>query len=85
MGMKERANHLLLAGAHALAHERGTSPADIPLHEAEQRGRMIGAASDLLEACEDLLEFATDAKCVVSVKWTLARDRARAAIAKATA
>lgn len=49
----------------------------------QANARLIAAAPELLEACKVLADLCTDAKCVQSVKWTSARDQARAAIQKA--
>lgn len=51
--------------------------------EINANARLIAAAPELLEACKVLADLCTDAKCVQSVKWTSARDQARAAIQKA--
>lgn len=51
--------------------------------QVRANARLIAAAPELLEACKVLADLCTDAKCVQSVKWTSARDQARAAIQKA--
>lgn len=43
----------------------------------------VRALPELLRALEKLLPLATDARCIQSVKWTSARDVARAALAAA--
>lgn len=52
--------------------------------EADANARMMAAASNLLDSLKELLEWAKVWGVYESPEWVQSRDKARAAIAKAT-
>lgn len=75
----ETVDHLITCPTCGQEHEVTASEAI----KLEMNWAVAAASSDLLNALNLFLPLATDAKCLQSVKWTQARDAARAAIALA--